>query len=61
MKIHQKEILPHPEFYLVKFTKDRTLPYLLFVHGGPGLNCGTLEYCLHSREILEQLAYKSEI
>jgi proline iminopeptidase len=46
MPIFEKSILPHEKFYICKFTKNIDAPYLVFIHGGPGLNCGTLDYLI---------------
>ena len=46
MNIFNKEVLSHHDFYIVKFTKNRDMPYLLFIHGGPGFNCGIIEYLI---------------
>lgn len=44
--MRNKKILQHDELYVSVYTKDVGLPYVLFVHGGPGLNVGALEYLI---------------
>ncbi|HAT3818834.1 TPA: alpha/beta hydrolase [Legionella pneumophila] len=55
MKAYKKDILPHQEFYIVRFTKSSNLPYALFIHGGPGLNCGTIEYLIDHHNLFNSL------
>ena len=55
MTTYKKDILPHEEFYIVKFTKSSDLPHALFIHGGPGLNCGTIEYLIEHHELFNSL------
>ncbi|AWN74928.1 TPA: alpha/beta hydrolase [Legionella anisa] len=55
MKAFKKDILPHQEFYIVRFTKSSNLPYALFIHGGPGLNCGTIEYLIEHHNLFNSL------
>lgn len=51
MNRYAKNILPHPEFYIAKFTKNKSLPYVIFIHGGPGFNCGILEFLLEHHNL----------
>tara|TARA_R110002126_G_scaffold247974_2_gene390840 strand:+ start:1859 stop:2758 length:900 start_codon:yes stop_codon:yes gene_type:complete len=52
---YRKTILPHPTFYIVNFTKNESLPYVLFIHGGPGLNCGILEHLIQNHHLFNSL------
>ena len=55
MLTYKKNILSHEKFYLAAFTKNECLPYLIFIHGGPGLNCGTIEYLIENEEFFTLL------
>lgn len=55
MQAYKKDILPHQYFYIVRFTKDFSLPYALFIHGGPGLNCGIIEYLIEHHSLFNSL------
>ena len=55
MKIYNKETLYHPDLYLSKFTKDTNMPYVVFIHGGPGLNCGIIEYLIEHHKLFNSL------
>lgn len=57
MKAYNKNILSHPEFYITSFTKNLNLPYVLFIHGGPGLNCGILDYLIEHNNLFNSLEY----
>jgi len=57
MSNYKKEIFTHSQFYISKFTKNHELPYLLFIHGGPGYNCGIMEYLIEHYRIFEKLNY----
>lgn len=52
---YTKSVLPHPEFYIARFIKSSNLPYILFIHGGPGSNCGTIEYLIEHHNLLSSL------
>lgn len=54
---YNKDILNHPEFHIVKFTKTSNMPYILFIHGGPGFNCGTIEYLIDNNKLFSSLNY----
>lgn len=55
MPKHVKSIIPHNKLYIASYTIDPTLPYLLFVHGGPGLNAGVIEYLLEHENLYDTL------
>ncbi len=55
MKIYNKHVLPHPDFYIVTFTKNPDKPYLLFIHGGPGFNSGIIEYLIEHHHFFNLL------
>ncbi|PJE14483.1 alpha/beta hydrolase [Legionella sp.] len=57
MKAYNKDILSHPEFYITRFTHNPDQPYVFFIHGGPGLNCGTLEYLIEHHHLFSSLQY----
>ncbi len=57
MKVYYKDILPNPEFYITRFTKNPNLPYVLFIHGGPGFNSGILEYLIEHHHLFNSLQY----
>ncbi len=49
------KILAYPKLYLAEYIKDSSLPYLLFIHGGPGYNSSTLEYLIEHEKIFNTL------
>lgn len=55
MKTYNKEILYHPDFYISKFTKNTNMTYVVFIHGGPGLNCGIIEYLIENHKLFSSL------
>lgn len=55
MKAYNIEILYHPEFYISKLTKNPNMPYVIFIHGGPGLNCGVIEYFIEHHNLFNSL------
>jgi len=57
MENYNKNILDHPEFYIAKFTKNLHMPYVLFIHGGPGFNCGIIEYLIENNQLFNLLNY----
>ncbi|MCC5792130.1 MAG: alpha/beta hydrolase [Legionellaceae bacterium] len=50
-----KNTIQNPEFYIVSFTYNPELPYILFIHGGPGLNSAILEYLIENEEVFNTL------
>lgn len=50
-----KQQLDHPFLYISSFRKAASLPWLVFIHGGPGLNCAVLEYLIENEGIFDQL------
>src|SRR5476649_2031188 len=57
MSTFNKSILPHDNFYIATFSKNENFPFLVFIHGGPGLNCGTIEYFIEHEELFKLLDY----
>lgn len=57
MSAYSKYIINHSNLYIVKFTKNKNLPCIVFMHGGPGLNCGVLEYLIEHENIFDTLEY----
>lgn len=55
MKNYKKTKIVHPEIHISCFNKDHELPNLLFIHGGPGLNAGILEYLIEQENIFGDL------
>jgi proline iminopeptidase len=50
-----KTNIPHKDFYIVSFLYKAELPYILFIHGGPGLNSAVLECLIENEEIFSSL------
>jgi proline iminopeptidase len=50
-----KQLLEHPLLYIITFTKSASLPWLVFIHGGPGLNCAVLESLIENQNLFDQL------
>lgn len=57
MSLYVKQIIEHPMLYIATFTKDIELPYIIFIHGGPGLNSGVLESLIESEGIFDSLKF----
>jgi len=57
MTTYKKKIIPYPELYIVDFTKTEYKESLIFIHGGPGFNCGILEYLIEHENLFECLNY----
>jgi proline iminopeptidase len=57
MKPYTKEIIKHSHLYITRFHKSKKLPWVVFVHGGPGLNSGTLEALIESYAIFSSLNF----
>jgi proline iminopeptidase len=57
MSAFDKNIIPHEKLYIVKFSKVQLSPCLIFIHGGPGLNCGVIEYLIEYEELFKSLDY----
>ncbi len=53
MSNYTKQIIEHATLYIATFTKARELPYILFIHGGPGLNSGVLENLILNEGIFD--------
>jgi proline iminopeptidase len=52
-----KTILPHEKFYIAAFLNQPNAPYLVFIHGGPGFNCGAVEYFIECEDYFKSLDY----
>ena len=55
MTSHKKEIMVHDRLYIAAHIIDPEFPYIVFVHGGPGLNAGVTECLMQSRGIFDTL------
>ena len=53
----QRELITHPDFYIATWTKNKDSDYLVFIHGGPGFNCGTIEYLIEHENLFQSLNY----
>jgi proline iminopeptidase len=57
MNTYSKSIIPHPDLYIVNYTKKSCSPHLIFIHGGPGLNCGVIEYLIEHYHLFDLLDF----
>lgn len=57
MSLYTKTILDHSSLYIAAFTKSSHLPYILFIHGGPGLNSGILEELILNEGLFDSLTF----
>lgn len=57
MSPYIKNTIEHPTLYVVTFTKDTKLPYIIFIHGGPGLNSSVLESLIINEGIFDSLMF----
>lgn len=57
MSNFKKTVIPHESFHISKLTKNENAPFLLFIHGGPGMNSGTLERFIIDDGIFDTLNY----
>jgi proline iminopeptidase len=57
MPTFNKKIIPHEKFYLTSFSKNENAPYFLFIHGGPGFNCGVVEYLIENEDYFSSLNF----
>lgn len=55
--MYLKQIIQHPQLYIATFTKNKELPYIIFIHGGPGLNNGVLENLIMHEKIFDALEF----
>lgn len=55
MSFLDKKSIFHEKFYITSFVKNEEYPYLLFAHGGPGLNCGIVEYLIDYENFFNSL------
>lgn len=54
---YQKKVIKNTELYISTYVKNESLPYILWVHGGPGLNSATLEKLVEEHNLFENLNY----
>lgn len=52
-----KKLLNHKQFYIVSYTQNIDAPYFVFLHGGPGFNCGILEYLIDNQGYFADFNY----
>lgn len=50
-----KKTIEHPDLYLVSFIRKPELPYILFIHGGPGFNVAVLEHLIEHDSLFNTL------
>ena len=55
MSNYKKKILRHPKFYITEFIKYQNDEALLFIHGGPGYNCGIIEHLIEHDNLFDSL------
>jgi len=53
----KKNVISHSNFYLCQFERKPNRDYLIYIHGGPGNNCGILEYLIEQEELFKSLDY----
>jgi len=51
----KKAVLPHPKIYLAHFIKNSNASSWVYIHGGPGYNCSTLEYLIEHDNLFSLL------
>lgn len=51
----KKIVLAHPKIYLTHFIKNSKAPSWIYIHGGPGYNCATIEYLIEHDNLFSQL------
>ncbi|MCB9063172.1 MAG: alpha/beta fold hydrolase [Halobacteriovoraceae bacterium] len=51
----KKSILEHQSLYISTFVKNKSYPNLLWIHGGPGLNCAILEQMIEQYSLFQEL------
>lgn len=57
MSVYTKQVIEHAVLYIATFTKSLDLPYIIFIHGGPGLNSGILEYLIVNEGLFDSLQF----
>ena len=53
----KKRIIQNSKFYISVFIKNEKNRYLIFIHGGPGLNNGLMDYLLENENFFVALNY----
>ena len=51
----KKIVLTHPKIYLAHFIKNDNAPSWIYIHGGPGYNCGIIEYLIEHNQLFNLL------
>lgn len=57
MSDYKKIVILHESLHISKLIKKENAPFLLFIHGGPGMNSGTLERFIIEDNIFNTLNY----
>lgn len=52
-----KQIIKHSNFYITRFITNHKKPSILFIHGGPGYNCGVLEYLIEYEQLFDSIDF----
>lgn len=55
MHLYTKSVVQHPHLYISRLVSDPANPYLIFIHGGPGMNCGIVEYLVEKEGLFDGL------
>ncbi len=51
----KKTILSHTKIYLAHFIKNANASSWIYIHGGPGFNCGIIEYLIEQHHLFDLL------
>lgn len=55
MHLYSKSVVQHPHLYISRLVNDPANPYLIFIHGGPGMNCGIVEHLVEKEGLFDAL------
>lgn len=55
MSVSKKKYIDHPYIHITEFYKCPSLPWVIFIHGGPGLNAALLELLIEREGIFNSL------